>query len=179
MNNILKNRFKMRKLVLLSTFSALAVVFRIFTFYVMGDTSRIVIYNIPIMLAGFIFGPAGGLGAALIADVSAIIYEPRWNPFFMIPASLWGLIPGIFKYFINIRDIRHLVIVEVLTHVLVTIINSFLIGSLFVHNLSWSFWAARLSLALPIMIIKMPIDIIILKVCIKRVIDPLVLEAKY
>ena len=64
-----------------------------------SNLSLIHICNIPILLAGIMFGPIGGALVGLVSDVlgSAFLSGLGWYPPITISAMLMGLIPGLLK----------------------------------------------------------------------------------
>lgn len=186
-----------KKITMLATLAALAVVLKMVVIYFTGG-NRLVFHNIPIMISGMIFGPFWGVITAGIADGTSAIYTPGWSIVFFFPQLLWGLIPGLMKLFFKKWNIKTLVLIEVFTHLCVSIANTF---ALSYYMKSWDFalgkvsspvrfrfepafldWRfqifeigefiyVRLILVLIIMLIKIPIDVFIINILAKRVLE--------
>ena len=195
----MKNRV-LRELVIIASLAAVAVVLRYFTIPIF-ENNRMIIYNIPVMICSFAYGPIAGMACAVIADVSSIAYQPGWNPVFIIPAALWGLIPGLMKLMLNQRKLGFLVIIEIVTHLFVSITNTVCImytysfnaafGPIEIDNFTFTIpWLTdfmkffsidgiiyvRIINTVLIMLVKIVVDVIVLHIINRRVVDPLILK---
>ena len=162
-----KNQKLIQKITIISLLAALSVVLRFFV--VDFGAARIIFHNIPIMIAGMTFGPLIGIICALVADVSSFPYTPNWHPAFMLSASMWGLLPGLFKLFLDTFKLRNIIAIEIITYLFMTFVNTVLIGLIFVGSLSLEWIYLRLNTAIPIMLIKIPIDVMILFILMNTV----------
>ena len=64
-----------------------------------GDVIRISLENLPVMVAGFAFGPIAGLAVGVVADlVGCVLVGYAINPIITVGAAVIGLISGIYRY---------------------------------------------------------------------------------
>ena len=62
---------------------------------------RITLGEVPLMLAGILFGPWAGLVAGVISDIIGYLINPFGGPFFpgfAVSAALTGFLPGLFLH---------------------------------------------------------------------------------
>jgi LytS/YehU family sensor histidine kinase len=163
-----------------------------------ASNNRIIIHNIPLILIGLNFGPLAGALSGLICDLSSAMYQPGWNPIFIFSTVLWGLIPGLLRDFNIKSNLKGLISIELITHIIVSVANTIAMGLL----MGWSialgsvkldksydfiitlfdkeytifhignFIYLRIIFVILIMLIKMPIDIFFIHTIQKRKIIP-------
>jgi len=184
---------KVKVFLTISILTALSVVLRMFAIGI-ASNNRIIIHNIPLMIIGIYFGPIAGALAGFICDVSSLAYQPGWDPFFIITTVAWGLIPGLLKYIFDYHKVSRLVLIEVITHVIVSFLNTIIMGFLWGWDIALgsikldksydfiitifekdytifhigNFIYLRIIFVIVIMLIKIPIDVFILSKIIKR-----------
>lgn len=92
-------RLNTKTLVLISLFAAASIILARFFVIWLTSSSRISFGNIPVILAGLLFGPLAGAFTGAIADVlGAVLFSPLgWYPPITIPAVLAGVIPALLK----------------------------------------------------------------------------------
>ncbi len=93
----------LQKLVLASIFIALAIVFTRLYSVQLGNYLRLGLGDLPILLAGILFGPIWGAAVGAISDVLGFAIAPLGDffiPGITLSAALWGFIPGIVVHFI-------------------------------------------------------------------------------
>jgi len=187
-----------QKITIVAILTALSVVLRIFALGVVSN-NRIIFHNIPLILVGLYFGPLYGAFAGFICDLSSIIYQPGWNPIFIVSTVMWGLLPGLLRNFLNFKKIKKLAFIEIITHIVVSVLNTIFLGlvmgfdvafgtikidksysfiiTLFEHEFLLfhigDFLYLRIIMVILIMIVKIPLDILIINLIIKRKIIPL------
>jgi len=95
-------------------FIAIAIVLKLaFEIYIpLGGfpALRVSLTTLPIMLSGFLLGPAAGFVVGFITDTLAYIVKPA-GPYFVgftISSGLSGLIPGLIWKFLKHKNIKHL-----------------------------------------------------------------------
>lgn len=120
---------KTRKMIILSLFSAISIVLtRLLAFYIPlfgSNDVRISLGDIPIMLAGLIFGPLSGALTGLVSDIIGATLLPAgpFFPGFSLSAMLVGAIPGLLKNFI-FRSTRfpHLLMIILITELISSVL---------------------------------------------------------
>lgn len=84
--------------------AALSVVFARLLSFAPAPNTRWSVDKFPIFLAGMFFGPLAGSLTGFAADTVGCLFSPYGiNPIFSIPAILYGLFGGIFRYFLAKR----------------------------------------------------------------------------
>ncbi len=106
--------------------AALSVVARFYSFLIMGDSIRIALDHIPILLSGVLLGPIAGVITGIISDITGVLVFPvgGFFPGFLLSYALIGLIPGLFFKNVNINNIslKKLALVFIITDLLVSLI---------------------------------------------------------
>ena len=83
-------------------FAALSVVFARLIGLMPDAASRFSIEAVPIFLAGMFFGPLAGGMVGFVADFVGCLFSPYgYNPVFCVPAILYGVFGGVFRYYLN------------------------------------------------------------------------------
>jgi ECF transporter S component (folate family) len=106
---------KTKNLIILSLFSAISIVLtRFLAFYIPffgSNDVRISLGDVPIMLAGLIFGPIAGALTGAVSDVIGATMFPAgpFFPGFTLSAMLAGAIPGLLQPFLR-RKISYVTI---------------------------------------------------------------------
>lgn len=96
-NNIMDTRI----LVKASFLTAISIVLTrfVYTFLPIAGSQaiRLSVGEVPLMLAGMMFGPVVGGVAGLAADLIGVLINPQgvFHPGFTLSSILWGLIPGL------------------------------------------------------------------------------------
>lgn len=93
------SKFSTKTLISLALLTAISIILARFCVIWITPSIRISFGNIPILLAGIMFGPIGGALVGLVSDVlgSAFLSGLGWYPPITISAMLMGLIPGLLK----------------------------------------------------------------------------------
>ncbi len=88
-----------KTLVLISLFAAASIILTRFLSVYVTTSARISLGNVPVFLAGFLFGPLAGAFTGAVADIlGASLFSPfGWYPPLTIPATLTGIISGLLK----------------------------------------------------------------------------------
>ena len=82
-------------------FAALSVVFARLIGLMPDAASRFSIEAVPIFLAGMFFGPLAGGMVGFVADFVGCMFSPYgYNPVFCVPAVLYGVFAGIFRFYL-------------------------------------------------------------------------------
>ncbi len=182
-----------KNLAIIAILTALAVILKMVVIYIFLN-NRLVFHNIPIIIIGFLYGPLFGSVSAIVSDILSIIITPNWNPLFLIPQIFWGLIPGIFGYlYKNKLNTKRVFVIELLSYLAVSICNTIIMCFLYSPavalgiikkskdlilgfeflNLSFninlgSVFYIGILVKIIIMVIKIPIDCLILKKLLKK-----------
>lgn len=191
-------KLDLKRIIILCILIAIAVILKsFFTIYIFTPNNRIVFHNVPIVIASMVFGPIWGVISAAITDVSSIPYTVGWTPWFSIPQLFWGLVPGLFRLVIKEWKAITILLAEVITHLCVSISNTIVMG--FVYGFSVAFGKVstksfvmgleisifekafnflnlgefvymRIVFVFVLMIIKIPLDFLLIKTLYNRVI---------
>lgn len=90
--------FKSRKLSYLALLAALSVILRFFSFMILSGTIRVSFIDVPIIMAGILFGPLAGAMTGVVSDFLGVLLRNQGGffPGFTLSAALTGFIPGLF-----------------------------------------------------------------------------------
>jgi methylenetetrahydrofolate--tRNA-(uracil-5-)-methyltransferase len=191
-------------MVIISILIATSVVLRIFAISI-ASNNRIIFHNIPLIIIGFYFGGLAGAIGGLICDLTSIIYQPGWNPVFILSTVLWGLIPGLLSHLFKNKKFIVIMLIETLTHLAVSFYNTLALritygdwnvalGTL-KFDKSYDFYITffekeyllfhigefiylRIIFVILLMLVKIPLDSIILHQITKRNIFPNLIKEK-
>ncbi len=108
-----------RGLVTLSMFMALSIVFGKFLIIPIGDSIRISFENLPLILAGMLYGPVAGIITAVCADLLGCFLR-GYNiiPLITVAAGIIGLISGLLRKFIKGNSYIKLLLITLPTHII-------------------------------------------------------------
>ena len=91
-------RMSTRTLVTLALLSAVEVVLARFIVPMPNPTMRFSIEAVPIIVAGYLFGPAAGAIVGLVGDAVGTLFSGYgYNPLFAVPPMLIGLCAGLMR----------------------------------------------------------------------------------
>ena len=91
-------RIHTRTLVILALLAAIDVVLARFIIPMPNPTMRFSIEAVPIVVAGFLFGPLSGAAVGLVADVVGCLFSGYgYNPLFSVPPIMIGLCAGFLR----------------------------------------------------------------------------------
>lgn len=196
------NQKGVRVLLILSALAAIAVVLRMFAVQFFTN-NRMIIHNIPVIISGLLFGPFAGAAVGMVADVSSLPYQAGWRIEYMFAAGLWGFIPGLLRYLFNYKKKWGLVAIESITHVVVSFVNTLLLipyigwagavgqvtferpiaiqiilfeNTITLIDLGQTFYL-RIVIVILMMLIKIPIDVYLVRKIDKLVLEPLEIGA--
>lgn len=92
-------RMTTRTLVTLALLAAIEVVLARFIVPMPNPTMRFSIEAVPIIVAGFLFGPLSGAAVALVGDAVGCLFSGYgYNPVFSVPPVLIGLCAGLLRF---------------------------------------------------------------------------------
>lgn len=125
--------FNTRTLSSLALLSALQVVLARFLIPMPDPTMRFSIEAVPILLAGYLFGPISGALVGFVGDMVGTLFSGfGYNPLFAVPPILYGLCAGL---------LRHLVIQRCgFLRILLTILPAAVFGSMLWQSYWLSFF---------------------------------------
>ena len=128
---------------------------------------RFTFYDIPLMVTGIMFGPIIGGLSGFIVDWFNILVPNLAMGFnlFTLSSVLWGVIPGIFLF-----GRKELSMTRIVSTVLLTSILCFSINTYQLYLFYGSGGLASLPFRIATLIIKLPIQVLILVILFKRVI---------
>ncbi len=94
-------RFTTRMLVSMALLSALEVVLARFIVPMPNPTMRFSIEAVPIVLAGYLFGPVPGMIVGFVGDFVGTLFSGYgYNPLFAVPPVLTGLCAGLLRHIV-------------------------------------------------------------------------------
>jgi len=130
-------------------------------------TYRFTFYDIPLMITGIMFGPLIGGLSGLIVDWFNILvpnYATGFN-LFTLSSMLWGIIPGILLFGRKKLSMPRITLTVILTSLICFSINSYQL-----YLFMGSGMLADLPFRLITLLIKLPIQVLVLDILFKRVI---------
>lgn len=113
-----------KTLIMMALFAAISIILARFMVIWLTNSVRISFGNIPIMLAGMLFGPlAGGLTGAVADILGASVFSGYgWYPPLTIPVVLAEIIPALLKpVFLKKVNIWRIYLVVTITNIVVSI----------------------------------------------------------
>lgn len=128
---------------------------------------RITFYEIPLMILGLMFGPLLGLTGGLVGDIVNIVYPNLATGFNLmtVSAMMWGVIPGLFLFGRDNLTLRRVALVTIFTSIICFTINS---AQLYIWTGPLMF--AGLPIRIITLLVKLPIQILVLEILYRRVI---------
>ena len=128
-----KNMSNLKIMVVCAIFSAISIVCGKFLAISIGDTVRISLENLPIILSGVLFGPVVAAFTGLTADiVGCILRGYAINPILTAAAMLIGFLAGIIYNSFE-KSNRHFRLV-------LTVLTCHIIGSVFLKTIGLCVW---------------------------------------
>ncbi len=130
-------------------------------------TYRFSFYDIPLIVAGIMYGPIIGALSGLIVDWFNILIPNLATGFnlFTISSMMWGIIPGLLLF-----GRKDLSLVRIINAVLITSIVVFSINSYQLYLFMGSGMLADLPFRVITLVIKLPIQVALIDILFKRVI---------
>ena len=130
-------------------------------------TYRFTFYDIPLMITGIMFGPLIGGLSGLIVDWFNILVPNNATGFnlFTLSSMLWGIIPGILLFGRKKLSMPRITLTVILTSLICFSINSYQL-----YLFMGSGMLADLPFRLITLLIKLPIQVLVLDILFKRVI---------
>lgn len=121
---------ELKKIVWAAILAALSIVIDIaFKMIIPLQTMGTAYYAIPIIIGAIFLGPKYSIWIAFISDfISVFIAGHTFFPLFSLASTLWGVIPGFLLK--GKTNLKRILIVVFLTHLIVTTVNSF---ALYIH----------------------------------------------
>lgn len=129
---------------------------------------RFTFYDIPLMIAGIAFGPLVGGIAGFITDWIYATTQGWPIGLFTLSSIAWGLVPGLMMMALKKVDVKRLVVIVIVTSFIAFSLNTFAL-----YQFQGSGVLAMLPARLVTMVIKWPIQVIVVKAVYERVILPL------
>ncbi len=161
-----KSIFTTRSLIRVAFFISMSFLLKSFFVFTL-PTYRFSFYDIPLMIIGIMYGPIIGGFSGLIVDWFNILVPNNATGFnlFTISTMMWGIVPGILLF-----GRKELSMIRIILTVLLTSIICFSLNSYQLYLFMGSGMIADLPLRIATLIIKLPIQVIILDILFKRVI---------
>ncbi|QVK21730.1 folate family ECF transporter S component [Mycoplasmatota bacterium] len=145
--------------------AAMAIVLKVFSFTTLDY--RFTFYDIPLMVAGIAFGPVVGGITGFVTDWIYATTHGWPIGLFTISSILWGLLPGLLMIMIKEVNVKVIILI-----VLITSISAFAMNTLALYQLSGSGVFALMPARAITMVIKWPIEVILLSHIYQRVMIP-------
>jgi len=148
-----------------AVFAALAVILSRFLGFHVGETMRISIEAVPMVLAGIFFGPVPGMLVGFIADFIGCMFSPfGYNPMLCMPPILYGMFGGLMRPVLAKKVNLWTLFLTMLLPVLLgsVLLQSYLMGQIYGKGF-WYFFSTR-SIEYSI---KLVVEVIILQLLFK------------
>lgn len=148
-----------------AVFAALAVILSRFLGFHVGETMRISIEAVPMVLAGIFFGPVPGALVGFVADFIGCMFSPfGFNPMLIMPPILYGLFGGLMRPVLAKNTNLWTLFLTMLLPVVLgsVLLQSFIMGQVYGKGF-WYFFSTR-SIEYSI---KLVVEVIILQVLFK------------
>ncbi|HNZ50465.1 MAG TPA: folate family ECF transporter S component [Bacilli bacterium] len=152
-----------RKLALASLFASMAIVLKTFLSIQLGESMRISLFPIPLLVGGFLLGPWWGLLIAFVTDTVFFMISPFasfWSVY-TFSTLIWGLAGGLIKLVPFKKDLWKYIIVITITSIMETTINTL---ANFIYGLS----NATLPWRILSMIIRIPLLVLATRIILKQ-----------
>jgi len=127
---------------------------------------RFTFYDMPLMVIGIMYGPIiGGLGGLIVDWFNILVpnYATGFN-LFTISSMMWGIIPGLLLF-----GRKELSMFRIVNAVLITSIICFSINSYQLYLFMGTGMLADLPFRIATLIIKLPLQVLVLDILFKRV----------
>ncbi|MCK4260284.1 MAG: folate family ECF transporter S component [Halanaerobiales bacterium] len=137
-------KWQTRTLIFMGLLISMSIILTRFFGFMIGPTIRISFGNVPIILAGILFGPLAGAITGIGADLIGIMLRSQGGFFigFTISAGLTGLIPGIIFIGRKNTKTKHSLIKIAISVILVNIVVSLTLNTIWLIIMySKGFWA--------------------------------------
>lgn len=128
---------------------------------------RFTFYDIPLMITGIMYGPLIGGLSGLIVDWFNILvpnYATGFN-LFTLSSMMWGIIPGLLLFGRKELSMKRIASAAVITSVICFSINSYQL-----YLFMGTGMLAELPFRIATLLIKLPIQVLIIDILFKRVI---------
>lgn len=117
-----------RVMIISALFVALSIVLGKFLAFNIGDSIRISLENLPILMAGIFFGPYVGGAVAIAADlIGCVLKGYAINPVITLGAASIGILAGVVSMYLRNKNMT--------LNIAVSIAVSHIIGSLIIKSL--------------------------------------------
>lgn len=165
--------FLVKRLVLIGILTALASIIKIVFQVTTTGSFRITFYELPLIIAGGLFGPFMGAVAGFITDVVYLISFGYTVSLMTVSSVLWGVIAGL-VIFKKGWTLKRIVIVILVGSLLEFLING---TQLFIWQYTGSLeedlrvFLPQQPIRMLILVIKWPLQIVLVKIIYNRVIQ--------
>lgn len=161
------------RITLLAMLASISSVIKIIFQATTGPAARVTFYELPLILAGSIFGPIYGMVAGLISDIGYMTTYGYGFSMMTISAMMWGAISGVILYK------RKITFGKVILVILIASTVEFFINGmqLFIWNsatnpdLTWTMFMLSSSVRSVILVLKWPVQIYLIHLIYTRVMD--------
>lgn len=159
-----KNRWSTKTLTFLALLIALQIILGDMFAITLSPTNKVSLGPIAAVMAGIWLGPVAGTACGIIADMVGFFTAPQpfpFNPFITLAAGVWGLVPGLMRYFYQNKSKATKSVFIVISIVISSILGSFVLttlGLVLISGLDFMkiYWARILQ-----MIVNIPVYSII------------------
>lgn len=168
-----------KRITLLAMLASISSVIKILFQATTGPAARLTFYELPLILAGSMFGPIYGMLAGLVSDIGYMTTYGYGFSLMTISAMMWGFVSGLILYRRTIT-FKKIIMVVFIASTLEFLINGY---QLFIWNLgsnpelTWQMFMVSSTLRSVILIAKWPVQIYLVHLLYTRVMDfsPLVI----
>ncbi|MFP4286407.1 MAG: folate family ECF transporter S component [Candidatus Izemoplasmataceae bacterium] len=162
-----------KRLVLIGILTALASIIKVFFQTTTTPGFRVTFYELPIIIAGGLFGPLMGAISGLVTDIVYLVTFGYTISLMTLSSILWGIIAGLVIYKKH-WSMKRLIMVVLIGSVLEFMING---TQLFIWQYTGDIlqdlrvFLPQQPIRLIILVLKWPIQIILIKIVYERVIQ--------
>ncbi|GAB6138869.1 folate family ECF transporter S component [Halanaerobaculum tunisiense] len=157
-----KKIFNTKNLIIMSLMVAINIILTRFLSFMIGNSIRISLGNIPIILSGIIIGPTAGALTGIASDLLGFFIRAHgiYFPGFTLSAALIGVIPGLVFYKDNSKNQIKKLLFSIIT---VEVLTSLVFNTLWLKILYGKAFLALLPSRLVTRIIIGPIEFLVIK----------------
>lgn len=154
---------KIRKIALAALFASMAIVLKTFLSIQLGESMRISLFPIPLLIAGFLLGPWWGLLVGFVTDTVYFMISPMasfWSVY-TISTMIWGLAGGLIRLVPSKKELVKYIIIIGVTTISETLVNT-------LANEIYGFSNALIYWRLLAMVIRFPFLVIATQLILKQ-----------
>ncbi len=162
-----------KRMTLLAMLASISSVIKIIFQATTGPAARLTFYELPLIIAGSVFGPIYGMLAGFISDIGYMTTYGYGFSLMTISAMMWGAVSGVVLYKRTIT-LKRIIIVVIIASTLEFFINGlqlFIWNSGANPNLTFQMFMISSTVRSVILVAKWPLQIYLMHLIYTRVMD--------